>query len=327
MLLLRKQNKHYFLFMDWISISLTAYFLLAICFILDKFLLKKSIPKPAVYAFYMALLSAGVLFLIPFGVQWVNFSFFVRASFFGIIFIWALVYFYKAVKKNQISRVAPLVGTITQIVTFLLTVIFLNHEITNLNLAGLGLLVVGGFLVSFDLPLNYKNITKGLTSSVESGILFAIAYSGFDYIYKEFELIFGQENVFINGFFWTRVGLVLGGLSLLLVSSYRKEIKRTLFGKKEKHRQGRSLKTISLFLLNKIFGGTSSILINNAIFMGGAVFVQALSSVQFVFVLVMASLMAIKKPDVFEEKLYFWDWAQKIGAIGLIAGGIVLVSL
>lgn len=313
--------------MNWIVISLTAYLLLAICFILDKFLLKKNIPKPAVYAFYMAILSAGALFLIPFGVKWVSFSFFIRAAIFGIIFIWALVYFYKAVKRNEISKVAPLVGTISQISTFILAVIFLNQHISNLNLAGLALLIVGGFLVSFDLPLNYRSITKGLSNSVESGILFAIAYSGFDYIYKEFELIYGSENVFINGFFWTRMGLVLGGFSLLLVSKYRLEIKKTIFGKKKKHQESRSIKTLSLFLLNKIFGGSSSILTNNAIFLGGAVFVQSMSSVQFVFVLILATLMAIKHPDIFEEKLYFWDWAQKIGAIILIGGGIILVSL
>ncbi|MGW8185394.1 MAG: hypothetical protein ACWGHO_04780 [Candidatus Moraniibacteriota bacterium] len=313
--------------MNWITLSLIAYLLLAICFILDKFLLKKSIPKPAVYAFYMAILSSGVLFLIPFGVKWVTFSFFVRAAFFGIIFIWALVYFYKAVKKNEISKVAPLVGTVTQIATFFLAVAFLNQDITQSNLIGLGLLLVGGFLVSFDLPLNYKSISKGLSNSIESGVLFAISYSGFEYIYEEFELIFGDENVFINGFFWTRIGLILGGFSLLLVSSYRKEIKKTMFGKKKKHQESRSLKTLSLFLLNKISGGSSSILINSAIFMGGAVFVQALSSVQFVFVLVLATFMAVRNPDIFEEKLYFWDWAQKILAIGLIGGGIVLISL
>lgn len=313
--------------MNWIFISITAYLLLAFCFVLDKFLLKKNIPKPSVYAFYMALLSGGVLFLIPFGVRWVNFNFFLKAIIFGIIFIWALVYFYKAVKKNEISRVAPLVGTVTQIGTFLLAVLFLDKEINNWNYWGLGLLISGGFLVSFDLPLNYRNLTRGLRNSIESGVLFAIAYSGFDYIYREYELLLGEENVFINGFFWTRIGLFLGGISLLLISRYRKEIKATIFGKKEKYKERRNLKTLTLFLLNKVFGGTSSILTNHAIFLGGAVFVQAISSVQFVFVLILATLMAVKLPHIFEEKLYFWDWAQKIGAIGLIGGGIFLLSL
>lgn len=312
--------------MNWIFISITAYLLLAFCFILDKVLLKKNIPNPAVYAFYMALLSAGVLALIPFGVKWVNLSFSLRAIVFGAIFIWALIYFYKAVIKNEISRVAPLVGTITQITAFILATLFLNKEINEQNYWGLGLLIIGGFLVSFDLPLNYKNLGKGLLNSLESGILFGIAYSGFDYIYREYELIFGKEGAFINGFFWTRMGLVLGGISLLIVGNYRNEIKATIFGKKEGQKERKSLRTIALFLLNKVFGGTSSILVNHAIFLGGAVFVQAISSIQFVFVLILATLMAIKRPDIFEEKFEFWDWAQKVGAIALIGGGIFLLS-
>lgn len=313
--------------MNWISVSLIAYLLLSFCFILDKILLKRNIPKPSVYAFYMALLSAGALFLVPFGVRWVNFGFALRSIIFGMIFIWALVYFYKAVKKNQISKVAPLVGTITQITAFIIAVLFLNKEIDNFNYLGLILLIVGGFLVSFDLPLNYKSLTKGLSFSLESGILFAISYSGFDHIYQEYKLIYGEQGVFVNGFFWTRMGLVLGGMSLLLLGTYRQEIKKSIFGRHKKHKKNRSLKTLSLFLLNKIFGGASSILSNQAIVLGGAVFVQAISSVQFAFVLILAAIMSIKQPDIFEEKLYFWDWAQKIGAIVLIAGGIILVSL
>jgi uncharacterized membrane protein len=300
---------------------------MALCFILDKFLLKKSIPKPAVYAFYMAIFSAGALALIPFGVRWMGWILSVEAIFFGMVFIWALIYFYKAVKKNEISKVAPLVGTVTQIVTFFLAVVFLNQQITILSLMGLVLLLVGGFLVSFDLPLNFKGISKGLISSIESGILFAIAYSGFNYVYDDFRLLFGNEKVFINGFFWTRIGLVLGGFSLLLVNGYRREIKNSIFSKKKKHEEGRSVKTISLFILNKIFGGSSSILVNSAIFLGGALFVQAMSSIQFVFVLILATGMAFGYPKIFEEKLYFWDWAQKVGAIILIGGGIFLISI
>lgn len=312
--------------MNWITISVLAYLLLAFCYILDKFLLKKNIPQPSVYAFYTAILSAGVFFLIPFGVKWVNFDFFFRAIVFGMIFIWALVYFYKAVKKNEISRVAPLVGTVTQIATFLLAVIFLDKKPSLMNDFGLGVLILGGFLISFDVPLNYKNIVKGMKHSVLSGILFAIAYTGFDFIYKEYEMRMGGENVFINGFFWSRIGLILGGFSLLAVGKYRREIIKTIFGKRKERVESRSLKTIFLFLLNKIFGGTSSILINHAIFLGGALVVQAISSTQFAFVLLLATLMSLKMPDIFEEKLTAWDWAQKIGSLGLIAGGIFLLS-
>jgi hypothetical protein len=43
-------------------------------------------------------------------------------------------------------------------------------------------------------------------------------------------------------------------------------------------------------------------------------------------VLILVAIAARKRPEVFAEKLLFWDWAQKIGAIAIIAIGMVLIS-
>lgn len=78
-------------------------------------------------------------------------------------------------------------------------------------------------------------------------------------------------------------------------------------------------------MINKISGGSSSILINLAVAYGGVAMVYAIGSAQFVFVLILALFASMKYPDIFEEKLYFWDWAQKVGAIVMIAVGTFLV--
>ncbi len=313
--------------MSWLSIALLGYFLLAFSFVLDKALLKRRIPRPAVYAFYVAILSLVSITLIPFGVQWLGWKFFLTSIFSGILFIWALLFYYYAVKENEISKIAPLVGTIVQITTFVVGVLFLKNVFYPENLWGIMLLIVGGFLVSFDLPLKYKNILRGFKFSLLSGVMLGIAYTIFDGIYKEYRVVYGDEGVFVNGFFWTRLGLVCGGLSLLLHKEYRQSIKNSIFGKEKKYQKRRDLKTVFFFVLNKVFGGSSSILINYAIMLGGATKVQAISSAQFVFVLILASLMMIKYPDIFEEKLFFWDWAQKIVSIGLITLGIWLIYI
>jgi len=313
--------------MNWLYISLVGYLLLAFSFVLDKALLKRRIPRPAVYAFYVAILSSLSLLLIPFGARWINWSFSIISIFSGVLFIWALLFYYFAVKENEISKVAPLVGTVVQITTFVFGVVFLGNNFQQNNLWGLLFLISGGFLVSFDLPLKYKNILRGAKFSVLSGMMLGVAYLLFEYLYQDYRMSFGNEGAFVNGFLWTRIGLVVGGFSLLLKKDYRRSIGNTLFAKDEKYKKRRDKKTIFFFVLNKVFGGTSSILINYAILLGGATRVQAVSSMQFVFVLLLASLMMIKYPKIFEEKLYFWDWAQKIGAIGLIGIGVWLISI
>ncbi len=312
--------------MTWLTISLIGYFLLAFSYILDKALLKRRIPRPAVYAFYVALLSFLSMFLFPFGGQWIDWYFFCISIFSGGIFIWGLLFYYYAVKKNEISRVAPLVGSVVQITTFLLAIIFLNKQLATSGVFGIILLIIGGFLISFDLPLKYKKLIKGVKFSFLSGIMLGLSFSFFDYIYNYLGNNIGGDYIFINGFMWTRFGLFIGGLSLLLIKKYRKNILNSFLKKDETNKKQRSAKTIFYFSLNKIFGGISSVLINYAILLGGASMVQAVSSVQFVFVLLLASLMMKKYPTIFDEKLYFWDWVQKIGAIFLIIIGVFLIN-
>ena len=306
--------------MSWLFFAIAAYFLLALSYVLDKFLLAERIPKPPVYTFYVALLSAASLALVPFGFYWQGFYWTALSLLSGVIFIYALLFYYLALKKNEVSKIAPLIGSIVPVATFLIAGIFLSEELTVWDLGGFIFLVGGGFLISFDLPIKSRKIFRGFRYSLVSGVLFALAFSLFKYAYGDSE--------FVNGFIWTRLGLFAGGLSLLAFPRFRKNIIssfRNLFEKRKKSRQ-RNAGTAALFILNKIFGGGSSILVNYAIFLGSVSLVQAVSSAQFVFVLALVAAASVKYPRMFKEKLYFWDWAQKIGAIAIIAVGIILVS-
>jgi hypothetical protein len=77
--------------------------------------------------------------------------------------------------------------------------------------------------------------------------------------------------------------------------------------------------------LNKILGGSGSALINLAIKAGSVTLITSMISLQYVFVLIIAATVGRKLPNIFEERLLFWDWAQKIVAIAIIAVGLVLI--
>lgn len=299
-------------------ISVVAYFLLAVSFVIDKILLKKRIPHPAVYSFYVALLGLASLVLIPWGAHWLGVRMFGLSLVGGIIFVYALLFYYQAVKDNEVSRVAPLIGSIIPVVTVLIGFLF-GQEFSKHIVLGIMLLAGGGFLVSFDLPIYSLKIFRGFIYSFTSGIFFAGAYLLFEYIY--------EIEGFLNGFVWTRIGLFVGGMSLLIFPIFRKEIAKSLVHKKsaEKERK-KKIGTILIFILNKFFGGGSSILINFAISISSASLVNGVSSIQFVFVLLLAWVASFKFNHIFREKLYFWDWAQKIGAIAIIAVGLFFVS-
>ncbi|HDZ85989.1 MAG TPA: hypothetical protein ENH35_05625, partial [Candidatus Moranbacteria bacterium] len=202
--------------MNYIVIAIIAYFILALSFVLDKFLLSDRIPKPSVYAFYVALLSFVSLVLAPFGFYLQSFDLFVSSIVSGMLFIYAILFFYRSVKVNEISRVAPLIGLVLVITTSFISIIFLGDVFTQIDLWGMFFLLIGGFLISFDLPIKSLKIFNGFYNSLISGVLFAVAYSIFKYVYN--------NDIFVNGFIWTRMGLFAGGLSLLTIPAFREEI-------------------------------------------------------------------------------------------------------
>lgn len=306
--------------MNYIVIAISAYFLLALSYVLDKFLLSDRIPRPSVYAFYVALLSFVTIILAPLGLHWQGGSLLMISLFSGASYIYAILFLYRAVKINEISRVAPLVGSVMTIATLLVSIIFLGSDFTALDLGGILLLLIGGFLISFDLPIKSLKIFNGFYNSIAGGIFFALSYLCLNYVY--------DNDGFISGFIWTRMGLFLGGLSLLLISAFRKEIVASFSGIHENRKK--NLTTSVIFIGNKIIGGSHSFILNYAFYLGGMVavaIINALSSVQFVFILALATLASIKFPKLFGEKLFFWDWAQKIGAILLIGVGIIFISI
>jgi drug/metabolite transporter (DMT)-like permease len=180
------------------------------------------------------------------------------------------------------------------------------------------MLIFGGLLISFELPLriNKQKFFSGFYYAVLAGFLLGLSYVLFKQVYL--------SQAFYSGFVWTRLGSFLGVFLFLLIPTWRKDILKSFHtGKKAPKKQ---YKTGGLFIFNKILGGTSSILLNKAISMGSVTAVNAMVSMQYVFVIVIAFFISKKQQKIFGEKLGFWDWAQKISAILIIGLGMYFLS-
>lgn len=306
--------------MSWLFITLTAYFLGALAIILDKFILgSKRVSSPPVYSFYISLLGLGAIIFIPAGFYVPSSQQIIISLFSGVLFTLGILALYFAIQKSEASRVAPVVGAAIPVATYFFSVILFKESLGAIQILGLLLLIFGGLLISFDLPLriNKRKFFAGFQHSILAGILMSGAYVFFKFVY--------QEQNFLNGFIWTRLGSALAVAGLFLVPEWRRSIIRSLKEfRKPKHAHYR---TGVLLVLNKVIGGTSSILLNYAFKLGSVTLVNALVSSQYVFVLALAYGASIWHPKVFGERLYFWDWAQKVVAIIIIAAGIWLISI
>lgn len=301
--------------MHWLTFALAGYFFNAVTALFDKFLLAGRIKEPVVYAFFVSILSLFAVVLVPFGFQPIPWQTVVVFVISGVLFLYGLVAFYNAVKRSEISRVAPLVGITISLIAGVASLAFGPVAIPSFSPAhffSLLLLLSGAFLIAFDLPLKKNDAL--MKSTLLAGVLMALS------------LIFlktGYRNAdFVNGLLWSRLGFILGGLSLFIIPEYRHAILENTRHFSSSNR--RDVTTGILFVLNKIFGAIATFFLTYATFLGPVTFIQALNGVQYAFVLVLALPLAFSYPKIFEEKLYFWDWFQKGMAIILIGLGMWL---
>lgn len=304
--------------MTWALVALLGYFFNALSAVFDKYLLSDRIPAPAAYAFFVSLFSLFSLVFIPFGFQLPDGRTLGILLLSGILFVYGLIAFYQAVKQHEVSRVAPLVGTVVSLVAFL--AVFLpgvpgEGQVGGQYLIALTLLILGGLLISFDLPfrrgehISHFVIIAGLLMGA-SLLLLKGGYA---------------HTNFVSGLVWSRLGMVVAGLSLLAVPVFRTQIRAQFQGAKQHSKRATS--TGGLFVLNKTIAGVATFLISYAISLGSVAFVQALSGMQYVFILVMLLPLSLRYPAIFGEKLFFWDWVQKVVAVLIIGGGLWLATL
>jgi drug/metabolite transporter (DMT)-like permease len=308
--------------MNWLTITIVAYLLLALEIILDKFLLSsKRVSHPAVYAFYSGALGffAVAVALIFGGLHWINFGKIVFSFIAGMIFIYGMLSLFFAVRKGEASRVLPVVGAVIPIVTFFLAVIFLHERLGARGMLGIATLIFGGLLISFELDKLEKRIFfTGFRASLLAGFFLALSATMLKSLYN-------GDN-FLNVFAWTRAGAFLGTLSFFLIPTWRRALLGSLlkFKKPDKDNQKSGLS----FVLAKVMGGSGSFLKEYAtsLTLASVTIVSALVSVEYVFIFILSVLFSAWVPEVMQEKKDLKTVLQKIFAIIIIACGIVLVS-
>src|SRR3989339_152480 len=193
--------------LSWLFYALSGYFLHGLASVGDKIILKKIIPHPASYAFWQGVLSLGALLLIPFG-------FCLLA---GALFIWGLFSFFWAVRRSDVSRVSPIVLSLTPLFLFIAEKFILNLQFSNKELIAAGLLIAGSLLLSADFIEEKRFFShKIFLASVIAAVFMAASL----FLMKSLFL----SGDFINVYIWSRIGFFLGSLIFFILPSWRGEI-------------------------------------------------------------------------------------------------------
>jgi len=302
--------------MNWLLITISSYLILAIVFLVDKYLLTTSIPNPKVYTFYVGILGILVFLLIPFtGFYIPEISQIILALSAGALYIYALFWFFKSLRLFETSRVVPAIGGMTPLFSFgLIYILSSGKEILSFpEIIAFILLILGSILITLE---RKKLITfKSLRFSVLTAFLLSLAFVLTKYVYL--------SQSFWNAFIWMRIGGFLLALGFFI---FFPEIKKEIFKKREYFPK----KTALIFLSNQAAGAGANILQNWAIFLAPLIYVpiiNALAGTQYLFLFIFAIFLSLKFPKIIKEEVSKEIIIQKIIAILLIGTGLVLLVL
>lgn len=301
---------------NWIIISITAYIILAVVSLVDKYLLTRAIPQPQVYAFYVGGLGIVALLLIPFvGFYIPGPTLIIFSLLTGVVYIYAQYWLYKTLKRFEASRVIPALGALTPLFTF--SLIYLLSEgqasLSPSELFAFFLLITGGTLITVE---KKKKITAAsLKFSVLTALFFSLYFVSAKYVYI--------YQSFWNGFLWMRIG----GFLLALVFLFTSPIVREKILEKQRY-PGR--KTGVLFLSNQAAGAGASTLqqwaIKSAPFYCVSI-INAFEGTKYAFLFILTVVLSLKRPDIIKEKISRKIISQKLVAILLISLGLTILVI
>jgi len=309
--------------MSWIIVAISAYLMLAITNILDKFLVENVLKSSKAYTFLVCIFSGLAILAAPWFLKWPGVSLFLLDIFTGAVFSLALFFLYESLRRGEASRVLVLIGGITPLFSLIFSFIFLKEEYNQQQLVGFGLLLIGVCAIAC-LPKERNYLSRILNKikfnfSSKSGGLWCAFLSAFLYaVYFISSKIAYLDQSFASVFIWSRLGAVLFVLFFLIGKTDRLIIFNSF-------KKGNPNKNKFLVISNQILGSIGFILQNYAVVFGSVALVNALQGVQYAFILIISTALALLSPKLLKETFSWRNLIQKILAVALIIGGLYFI--
>ena len=310
--------------MNWIIVALSAYLLLAIANLLDKFLVDNVLKNSKAYAFAACLLGAVVLLASPWFLEWPGLTLAAFNILNGFIFAVALWTLYEALRRGEAARILVLIGGATPVFSLIFSVVFLKEHFTINQWAGM-LSILAGVALIICLPTKRSYLARvmrklNLSQAVNAGglgfaVLSALAYSVYFLCTKQAY----AYQPFASAFIWTRLGAAIFVLFFLIKRTDRKAIMEFW------HRSNPN-KNKLLVLANQVIGATGFILQNYAIYLGSVVLVNAMQGAQYAFLLVISTILALSAPRLLKETFSWKILAWKTAAVAAVSVGLYFIT-
>ena len=294
--------------MSWILFAILAAFVWALVNVVDKFILSKWVKKPIVPLMIVSIVSLIVASFIYFvrGFSSLSFGHIILALFAGLFSASMTLFYFSALKREEVSRVVPLFY-LAPLFIAILAAIFLGEVFSPLIYLGVIFLISGAILISTKKMRKIKlgaafwlMIISSLSMSISQVIIkYLLNFSDFWTIFSYVEL----------GVFLTLVPLFFFKFSDLM-ENVREKGKRVVWAV-----SGNTLLNVSAVLFMTI-----------GISLGPVTLVNALASIQPFFVLLFMVMLSLFLPKILKEEIGKSVLVRKLIAIVLMFVGVLLIT-
>jgi len=289
-------------------LTIAAGFIWSLVNVIDKTVVSKYIKDPI----FMILIFTLVSFLV--GVIAVPF---VHGEITGLAWGWlfvaglahtfgTLLYFY-AMKIEETSRVVPLFSLSTVFIV-VLSAIFLGEVFDLITYIGIIVIIIGSVTIAARKNILQSFKSKALRLMIFSNLGFAIAYTVTKYLLNTY--------TYWQVFSWQRVMVGIFGVVLFIVlfKTVKKVYRKVKFKYMVLSGTAETMNVVGVFFFTM------------ASAFWFVALVEAVVSVQYVFIFFWALIISRFKPSLFSEEVNKKIMLQKIVSIALIIVGIYLIT-
>ncbi len=298
----------------WIPVAIVSYFLAGLAAVFDKILLGKRLPDPLVFTFFTGITSLGVLILAPFGFSFISLYGMVAACISGVASLASVYFLYQALRKDEASRVVPLVGLASPLFILSLNYIYAREHLQSSQFGALFFFIAAGIFLTIDLSSQKSNSYFKIST-----LFYSLASAFFLALTLFYAKVVFDESSFISGFIWTRLWAAFAAVVLLVLPRLRERI----FLGSEKTEPS----SYAFFAVNKVTAALGFILQSYAIKLGPVSIINAMRGLENLFVFLFALFLTIFFPLILRESLGRRSVLLKIMGVFLASVGFMYLSV
>ena len=229
----------------------------------------------------------------------------------GALYMWAMLFYLKAIQSAEASVVAPLFQT-TILFTFILSYFILGETLTWVNAIGTILIIIGALTLSLDTSFHFGKF-KLRTLLLMLLCTFILGFSSV--IFKYFAI---QEQ-FWSIIFWNYVGEALFGIGILLIPKYFKQFMTLL--------RTNTAALLSVNGVNEFINLGGGLGVRFASLLAPVVLVSAIASTSTLFVYIFGIILTIFLPKITREDLSRRNLMQKGIAAIFVTVGVIFANM